>query len=73
MTALTSHQALQLASTFVVTADRMRAVDAGLGGRAQLCDIASRVALMRAQLLAKNEEIRPVFGELHRRAIFAVA
>ncbi len=73
MPVLTSHDALQLASTFVVIADRMRAVDADLGSRAQLCDLASRVAFMRAQVLAKNEEIRPVFGAVHRRAIFAIA
>ncbi len=72
MPPLTSQEALQLASKFALTADRVRAT-ADLGGRARLCDIASRVAFMRAQVLAKKEEIRPVFGKLHRRAIFAIA
>ena len=73
MSQLTSREALALTAHFVLTADRMRSDDSGLGLRAQLYETASRIAFLRAQLLAQSEEIQPMFGELFRRASFTVA
>lgn len=73
MPQLTSLEALHLTTSFVFTAERMRAAGDTFATRAQLCETASRVAFLRARLLAKSEQIRPVFGETARRAIFAVA
>jgi len=73
MSQLTSHEALTLTATFAFTADRMRAADHALQTRAKICETASRVALLRAHLIAKREQIIPSLGECYRRAIFSVA
>lgn len=70
---LTSQEALRLTATFAITADRMRGADHSLEIRAQICETASRVAFLRAHVIAKREEILPTFGETFRRAVFAVA
>jgi hypothetical protein len=72
MSVLSSHEALQLTATFAFTAERMR-TDAGSQTRASLYDRASRVAFLRAHLIARNEEGRPSFGQTFRRAMFASA
>lgn len=73
MSQLSSHEALLLTSHFVSTAERMRVADAHSQVRAALCETASRIAFLRAHLIAKDEEIRPVFGGTSWRAAFAVA
>jgi hypothetical protein len=70
---LTSHEALKLTAAFAFTADRMRAADRDLATRAQICETASRVAFLRAQSIAKREQILPNLGECYRRAVFNVA
>jgi hypothetical protein len=71
---LTAQQALQLAADFARTADYMRAADAADSQtRAKLLETASRAAFLRAQAIAKDEEVRPVLGQSFRRAAFAVA
>jgi hypothetical protein len=62
-----------LTANFVCTADRMRAGDASFAIRASICEIASRVAFLQAQRIARREEILPMFGETLRRAVFATA
>jgi hypothetical protein len=74
MPRLTSLQALQLAADFSHSAEQVRAADAGdVQAKASLYETASRVAFLRAHLIARDEETRPVFGESFRRAAFAVA
>jgi hypothetical protein len=73
MSQLTSHQALELTAHFAFIADRMRAAHSDLQVRARVCERASRIAFLRAQILAKNEEMQPAFGAIFRRAAFAVA
>jgi len=73
MSQLTSHEALQLTAHFAFTAERMRAITADFERRATLCETASRVAFLKAHLLAKDEEMRPAFYQSCRRAAFAVA
>jgi len=73
MSQLTSYQALELTAHFALIADRMRASHPDFHRRACVCEQASRIAFLRAQVLAKNEETRPVFGNIFRRAAFAVA
>jgi hypothetical protein len=71
---LTSQQALQLAADFALTADYVRAANATESQtRAKLLQTASRAAFLRAHAIARQEEVRPVFGEGFRRAVFAVA
>jgi hypothetical protein len=70
---LTSQEALRLTATFAFTADRMRAADDAFVIRARICETASRVAFLRAHLIARREEILPALGETFRRAVFAVA
>jgi hypothetical protein len=70
---LTSQDALRLTASFAFTADRMRAADHAFEIRARICETASRVAFLRAHLIAKREEILPPLGESFRRAVFAVA
>jgi hypothetical protein len=71
---LTAQQALQLAADFALTADYLRAADApDSQTRAKLLETASRAAFLRAQAIARDEEVRPVFGESFRRPAFAVA
>ena len=73
MSQLTFHQALELTANFAFTAERMRAADSDFQTRASLCETASRIAFLRAHILAKDEEARPSFGMIVRRAAFAVA
>lgn len=70
---LTSHEALQLTARFAFAAERIRAAESICLTRASLCETASRISFLRAHMIAKNEELRPAFGELLRRAAFAVA
>ena len=71
---LSSTQALQLAADFALTADYIRATEAtDCHARAGLLETASRAAFLKAQAIAKDEEIRPVIGQSFRRAAFAVA
>lgn len=69
---LTSHEALRLTANFAFTADRMREADRAFAIRANICETASRVAFLRAHMIARREEIVPGFGECLRRAAFAV-
>lgn len=74
MAFLTSNQALQMAAEFAITAEQMLSSDAGdFQSRANIYETASRIAFLRAHAIAKNEDVRPVFGESFRRAAFAVA
>ncbi len=74
MFSLSSQQALKLAADFALAAEQMRASNqVEFQPRANLFETASRVAFLRAHVIAKDEEIRPAFGERFRRATFAVA
>jgi hypothetical protein len=73
MNRLSSQQALELTAAFAQMAERMRAGDAEFQARADMCEIASRVAFLKARLLAKDEELRPMLGQIFRRAAFTVA
>lgn len=68
---LTSQEALQLAAAFACTADRMRAGGEALEVRRKICETASRIAFLRAHLIARGEEPFPPPGEARPRAIFA--
>jgi hypothetical protein len=71
---LTSAQALELAADFALTADYIRATDdTDSEARVNFLETASRAAFLKAQAIAKDEEIRPGFGQSCRRAAFAVA
>jgi len=69
---LTSQEALRLTANFACTADRLRETDRAFAIRANICETASRVAFLRAHLIARQEEILPGFGECLRRAVFAL-
>ena len=69
---LTSQEALRLTANFAFTADRMREADRAFAIRANICETASRVAFLRAHMIARREEIIPQFGECLRRAVFSV-
>jgi hypothetical protein len=72
MAHLSSKEALQLAATFALTAEYMRTADqSDVQTRANFYEQASRAAFLRAEAIAKNEEVR-VLGESFRRAAFAV-
>ena len=71
MAFLSSHEALQLTATFAVT-ERMRA-DVEAQTLASLYERASRVAFLKAHLIAQEEEVRPIFGASLRRAAYAAA
>jgi len=75
MPPLSSQQALRLAAEFAITADYIRTSDAAATCqiRAKMLETASRAAFLRAQSAARDEEICPAFGQLFRRAAFAVA
>jgi acyl-coenzyme A thioesterase PaaI-like protein len=74
MLCLTSAQAMQLAADFALTADYIRAAGAAdAQARAKLLETASRAAFLKAQAIARDEELRPVFGQSFRRTAFAVA
>jgi hypothetical protein len=68
---LTSQEALQLTANFAFTADRMPEADRAFAIRANICETASRVAFLRAHLIAVQEEVLPGFGECLRRRTFA--
>jgi hypothetical protein len=68
---LTSQQALQFAADYARIAEQMRAAD--LHMRASVYEMASRAAFLKAHVIAKDEEMRPVFGESSRRAAYAIA
>jgi hypothetical protein len=72
MPCLSSHEALELTAHFAFTAERIRA-NSEYQARATLYERASRIAFLRAHILARDEEARPAFGESLRRANFAVA
>ncbi len=72
MSLLSSHEALQLTASFVFTAERMRA-DGESQNLAGLYERASRVAFLRAHIIARDEQIRPVFAQGFQRALFASA
>ena len=69
---LTSQEALKLTARFALTADRMRSSQHDFEKCATLYETASRVAFLRAHLIAKQEEI-VAFGDTLRRAAFAIA
>jgi hypothetical protein len=74
MAYLSSHQALQLAADFALTAEYVREAHAsGLHTRPNLYEIASRAAFLKAHVIARAEETRPIFGESFRRAAYTVA
>ena len=74
MANLTSQEALKLAADFALTAERMRLDDAAdFQSKAELYETASRVAFLKARVLALDEEVRPVLGTNLRRATFVVA
>ena len=73
MSQLTFHQALELTANFAFLAERMRAADRDFQTRANVCEAASRIAFLRAHIIAKDEETRPGFGMTFQRAAFAVA
>ena len=73
MSQLTFHQALELTANFAFIAERLRAADHDFQTRATVCETASRIAFLRAHILAKDDEARPSFGTIFRRAAFAVA
>jgi hypothetical protein len=73
MSLLTSHQALELCASLSFQAERLRASQGEFHVRARLCDVASRVAFLRARAMARNEETHPAFGQSFRKAVFAVA
>jgi hypothetical protein len=72
MSCMSSHEALQLTASFLATAERMRSHSDSCR-RASLYEIASRIAFLRAHMIARNEEVRPVFGQSFRPAAFATA
>ena len=71
MSLLTSHQALELSASFAFAAER--ASEGDFYVRARMCELASRVAFLRAHTIARDEEARPAFGVTFRKAMFAVA
>ena len=72
MAHLSSKEALQLAATFALTAEYMRTADqSDVQTRANFySEQASRAAFLRAEAIAKNEEVRVL--ESFRRAAFTV-
>lgn len=73
MAYLTSREALELAADFVLKAEYMRADDAAdFQTKVDLYETASRVALLRAQAIVDEEEVRPVVGKSFRGGAFAV-
>jgi hypothetical protein len=72
MAYLSSHQALQLAADFALTAEYVREARAS-DLKANLYETASRAAFLKAHVIARDEETCPIFGESFRRAAYAVA
>ena len=73
MSQLTFQQALELTANFAFLAERMRAADRDFHTRANVCEAASRIAFLRAHIIAKDEQTRPSFGTTFRHVAFAVA
>ena len=73
MSPLTSQEALRLTASFSFAADRMRDGNESHQLRAKICETASRIAFLRAQSIAQQEQIFPVLGETYRRATFSIA
>ncbi len=73
MSCLTPHEALQLTATYAFTANYLRSSNADTEIQARIYETASRIAFLRAGMLARSEEARPKFGEVTRRAVFATA
>jgi hypothetical protein len=74
MASISSHRALQLAADFALTAEYAREAHAsGFNASANLFETASRAAFLKAHVIARDEETRPIFGESFRRAAYAVA
>lgn len=73
MAHLTSREALQLAADFALKAEYMRSDDAAdFQTKADLYESASRVAFLRAHMIAKGEEVRPAVGTSCHRAALAL-
>ena len=68
---LTSQEALELAARFACTADQMRAAGEVSEVRRKICETASRIAFLRAHLIARREELVPAPGAALPRAIVA--
>ena len=68
---LTSQEALQLAAALACTADRLRAAGEASEVRQKICQTASRIAFLRAHLIASREELFPPPGDALQPAIFA--
>ena len=68
---LTSQEALQLAAAFACTADRMRAAGEASEVRQKICETASRIAFLRAHLIASREELFSSPGDALQLAVFA--
>ncbi len=73
MAFLSSRQALQLAADFAFTAEYIRETNAEFRAQANFYEMASRAAFLKAHLIARDEAMRPSFGERFRRAVYAVA
>lgn len=72
MSAMSSHEALQLTASFAFTAERLR-TSPDAQTRANIYERASRIAFLRAHVLSRHEEVSPIFGQTFRRALFAIA
>jgi hypothetical protein len=73
MLQLNSRQAIQLAADFALTANYMKtAGDCDFQARVSLCEKASRIAFLKAHILAESEEERALSGESFN-SVFAVA
>ena len=71
MNRLTSREALQLAADFALKADYMRADDAAdFQTKVDLYETASRVAILRAHAIGKDEDVHPVVRNRLVRAAF---
>jgi hypothetical protein len=73
MAQLTSREALQLAADFARKAEYMRADDAAdFQTQADLYETASRIAFLRAHMIARAEEVRPAVGKTSHRSVLAL-
>ncbi|HEY6767070.1 MAG TPA: hypothetical protein VI386_20105 [Candidatus Sulfotelmatobacter sp.] len=73
MSELTSSQALQIAADFALASECMKQAGPGIASRTRICELATRIALLRAPVLAKAEFARPFFGESLGQSMFASA
>ena len=67
-----SREAMELTAFFAHTAGQLRATE-GNSMRVNMFEAASRIALLRAHLLAQQEQARRGFYESYRAATFATA